>query len=685
MLESSRDGVWFADLAPISDPMQISTVLARTLKVQEAANRPILDTLLAYLNHKRLLLVLDNCEHVLDEARRIVAAILNGCLDVHILATSRERFNIAGEQAYRMPSLPVPSASQLLSVDEMAQCGAARLFSDRAASADNRFTLTVDCALDVADICRRLDGIPLAIELAAARVKTLSPRQLARKLDERFRLLTGGDRSALPRHQTMRALIDWSHDLLSDDERMIFRRLSIFAGGFTLETAAAACSQGEMDEIEVLDLISSLVDKSLVQAEVLEDHVRYRFLESTRQYAREKLSDAGEEATMAHAHARALLALAEQLSEAWEITPDRVWYAQAEPELENFRAALSWAFGPRGDLQLGQRLVGLLRRAWYSFGAAEGQRWLKTARERVAADTPAAIVAALNLTEAQLAVSLGDYKASLPAAQSALVQYRELADQQAVAVAEGLVGRAQLGFPEMMGEAETSLRQSLDRARSLGARRLVVSALEGLGIAREFAGDVPGAREHFKEGLATARAIGAERHAAYIGMNLAETEFRAGDPAEALRIANEALAVVRAHGDTRGVTQTLQNVAGYLAKLGRFDEALAVARDAITTALDAHVFISLDWTLQHLAAIAVLRSSADESVIEDHRRAARILGYAEAQLAAREGVRQYTELQEYDVMLPALREALGEHELSRLLTEGATWSMDRAVAEAMLI
>jgi tetratricopeptide (TPR) repeat protein len=265
-----------------------------------------------------------------------------------------------------------------------------------------------------------------------------------------------------------------------------------------------------------------------------------------------------------------------------------------------------------------------------------------------------------------------------------LAQYGELADPRAVAVAEGLIGRAQLELQKPV-EAETSLRQSLHRARSLGARRLVISALEGLGVARKFAGDLPGAREHFGEALATARAIGAERHAAFIATNLAETEFQAGNVAEAVRLANEALGVVQVHRDTRGVAHTLQNLAGYLVASGRFDEARDTARDAILAARDAQFFVSLTWTLQHLAAIAALRSGADVPVIEDRRRAARILGYVEARLSAVEAVRQYTERQEYDVMLPALREALAEDELTKLLIEGATWSVDQAVAEATLI
>jgi predicted ATPase/DNA-binding XRE family transcriptional regulator len=269
------DGVWLSDLSLISDPTLVSAVVARALNLQEDGSCPILDTLLAYLKTKRLLLILDNCEHVIEEARSLGARILNGCPDVRILATSRESLSISGELAYRMPSLPVP-ANEALSSKELSRYGAVQLFSDRAVSARHSFTLTAESAPPVADICRRLDGIPLAIELAAARINVLSPHELAQRLDERFRLLTGGDRSALPRHRTMRALIDWSYQLLSDDERRLFRGLSIFAGGFTLGACTTVCGNGALDDIEMLNLLSSLVNKSLVQAVGAGDVTRYR-------------------------------------------------------------------------------------------------------------------------------------------------------------------------------------------------------------------------------------------------------------------------------------------------------------------------------------------------------------------------------------------------------------------------
>jgi predicted ATPase/class 3 adenylate cyclase len=684
LVDGSGDGVWLAELAPISDPSLVASAIARALNLQESPNRAILDTLLAYLKRKRLLLVVDNCEHVIEGARNVVAAILRACPDVHILATSREGLNIAGEQLYRMPSLSVPSVDQTPSPRDVLTYGAPLLFVDRAFSVDNRFALTDENVPHVAEICRRLDGIPLAIELAAARVKVLSPKQLAQKLDERFRVLTGGDRSALPRHHTMRALIDWSYDLLSNDERALFRKLSIFAGGFTLETAAAVCGESAMDEIVVLDLLSSLVNKSLAQAEAVGDETRYRLLESTRQYAREKLAEAGEEGATAFAHARAFVSMAEQLDEAWETMPDRAWSTQADAELENFRAALAWAFGLHGDVLLGQRLAGMSRRVWAYFGAAEGLRWLQTARERAAGDTAPTVLAGLDLAEAQLASALAQSRASLAPAERALARYRELGDPRRVATTEQRVGWT-LVFLSRIAEGEVLLRHALENAQALGMRKTAAYALDGLAEGRTVAGDVAGARHHFGEALVAAQAAGAERLAAHIALNLAEAEFRGGDAVTALRLADEALPLLRALHDTIDVAVARSNMAAYLVALGRYDEARVAAREGLAGARDRQWSVGVDWTVQHLAAIAALRSCNDARAIEDRRRAVRILGYVDVSFAGLEASREYTEQQEYDVILPALRNTLGADECARFMREGSTWSEDQAVAEAMLI
>ncbi|MBV8636690.1 MAG: helix-turn-helix domain-containing protein [Candidatus Eremiobacteraeota bacterium] len=664
------DGVWLVDLAPISDSSQVCAVAARALNLKESPGRPMLDTLVAYLKRKHLLLLLDNCEHVIDEVRRVTVAILYGCPGIRVLATSRESMSVSAEQTYRMPPLP--------------HDGAVRLFSDRAVSADNSFMLTAESTPYVDEICRRLDGIPLAIELAAARVKILSPRGLAEKLDERFRVLTGGNRSALPRHRTMRALIDWSYDLLSGDERAFFRKLSVFAGGFTLEAASAVWREDGDDDVAVLDLLSSLVDKSLVQAEPMEDDVRYRLLESTRQYAQEKLREAGEEDASALAHARAFLRLAKQLARAYEfVTSDRAWLEKTAPEIENFRKALTWAFGPGGNILLGQELATSLVRVWYYFSSAEGRRWTQLASDHVSDDTPEDVLAALDLTEAGLAASDKHYKTSLVAAERALARYRTIGDERKMLTAQGHIGRALLHLGKV-AEGEAILDGSVEILRSMGQRRSILFALDTSATARLERGDFIGAQQRYREALAAARALGADRHAAVIAMNLAEAEFQGGDADAALRLTGEALSTLRVYGDVRHVATANYNMAAYLVTLRRYDEARDAARAAIGAARDAQFSIGVAFALQHLAATAVLRPNTNKTGLEDRRRAARVLGYVDAQLAAVETSREYCEQQEYDAMMSALRDALCEDERTKLITEGATWTEDQAVAEAML-
>jgi predicted ATPase/tetratricopeptide (TPR) repeat protein len=683
LLDGSGDGVWFADLAPLSDPALVAGSIALALGVPESPNRSSLDTLLAYLKGKRLLLIFDNCEHVIGEVRTVTGATLRGCLDVRILATSREALRITGEAVYRLPSLAVPPPNAVTAA-ETARCGAVELFVDRARSAERRFALSDENAPFVAEICRRLDGIPLALELAAARVTMLSPKQLAQRLDERFRVLTGGDRSALPRQQTMRALIDWSYDLLTDAEKAIFRRLSIFAGGFTLETASAVCADDTLDELAVLDLLSSLVDKSLVQSELGDIGTRYRLLESTRQYASEKLMTAGEHEAVAHAHASAYLALAERFDRSWQATPTHEWLAQAQPELENWRAALEWAFRPAGDVHLGQRLVGALH--WVSLGSArEGRRWVETAQDAVDAQTAPAIAAGLDLAEAWLDGRLSLYKACYATAERALKRYRELDEPLRCADAQRLAGHA-LVLLGRCSAGEPLLEEALVVARRFGARKIMGYALLSLGLARFVLDDVGRARTHYAEALAVAVESENDELEAAILVSLAEAEFRDGDPITAIKVAGEAVAGYRAINDAPRAAVALANTVMYLITLGRYGDALERAREAISTLRDAQVDVVATYTLQHVAAIAALRSIESlEAAHAGRSRAARLMGYVDARLTALEAPRERSEQQEFDRVLSALRDALGIDRLAELMAEGRNWTEDQAVAQAFLV
>ncbi|MGA8098807.1 MAG: NB-ARC domain-containing protein [Candidatus Cybelea sp.] len=304
VLDHYPDGVWLTDFAPITDPELVSSLIAKEIDMPQVEGRRIDESIQQWLRRKKLLLILDNCEHVLEAVAVIANAVIRSCPDVRLLATSRQALGVSGEVVYGLPALAIPEKLAGLSSAEAIEYGAIALFVDRVKAADTRFIFTDDNAPIVAEIFRRLDGIPLAIELAAARVKILSIPNLAQRLNERFKILTGGSRTALPRQKTLSALIDWSYDLLTPQEQMLFIRVGIFAGGFSLDAAAAVCSGENLDEIDILDLLSSLTDKSLVVADTASEQERCHLLESTRAYALEKLTRAGAREQLAHRHAK---------------------------------------------------------------------------------------------------------------------------------------------------------------------------------------------------------------------------------------------------------------------------------------------------------------------------------------------------------------------------------------------
>ncbi len=541
LFDEYPDGVWLVDLAPLADQHLVPSRVLAALQLPPT-NGPALDAVLAYLKTRRLLLILDSCEHVIAEARNLAAMVVASSPAVRVLATSRQPLSVPGEDVYRLPSLAVPPDS-CRSPRDASSYSAVALFVDRALSVDAGFALTNENAPAVGEICRRLDGIPLAIELAAARVNVLAPGQIAQRLDQRFRLLTGGDTRALPRHQTMTALIDWSYNLLTSREQRFFEWLSVFAGGCTLEAATAVCATDGEDEIDVVGLICSLVTKSLLVAELVGSEQRYRLLESFRQYARDKLIARSEEEQAARRHAIIYFELAEQLERAWETTPELRWLPHANLELENWRAALEWALGKRGDVILGQRLVVLRWLLWYGFGASEGRRWVQAALEAVDERTPLALLAGLEHGEAQGAALFGERELALAAAERALAHYRELHDVKGAAQMQYLAGGclALLGRPT----SEQLLREALETAHTLGDRQLCGLVLQRIAWARSNARDFVGARAHFTEALELAKLTGDKSLWAGVTSDLAENEFRIGDTEAALRLALDALATYR--------------------------------------------------------------------------------------------------------------------------------------------
>jgi predicted ATPase len=677
---------WLIELAPVSNPSLVASAIASTLGVQEVASRPLLQTLVTYLKGKTLLLILDNCEHVIAEVAIVADALLRGCPSLRILATSREPLRVAGEHTYRLPSLSIPSpeAATRLRAADAAAYGAIELLCDRARAVDHRFSLIDDTAPHVAELCRRLDGIPLAIELAAARVNSLSITALVERLEDRFRILTRGDRAALPRQQTMRATIDWSYELLSEREQRVFERLSVFAGGCTLAAATAVCAEDEHETLDVVEALGSLVNKSMLIADIESDNTRYRLLESFREYAREKLAARGERAAFARRHALAYLELAELVSGAWDSGSD-TWRGQQRQELDNWRAALEWALAARGDVAVGLRLAGQLARIWVEFALLEARHWTVLALSMVDERTPTIVLANLRHAEAGIASSLGEGDLQLASSEKALALYQELGDERGVVNSQSL-GALALLLSGRIGEAEQGLHEALARARSLGTRRSLAYILRVLGSVRSLQGDLVAARSYLAEATAIYKMVGADRTAASVGLDLADFEFHAGNVELALSIGADALATLRAWKDLRRVAATLINMSAYLIALSRFDEARECAREALDVAREQALGALAARALQRLAAAVVLQHrDTPEPRFEKYIQAAQLLGFVDARLLALESSQDPSERGEHDQALLVLRDALGAEELASLVAAGATMTEDEAVEATFLL
>jgi non-specific serine/threonine protein kinase len=376
------DGVWLIDLAPVLDPDLVPRTTATTIGLREEPQRPVIDMLCDYLSTKKMLIILDNCEHLVDACANMSEQILRTASDVRILASSREALGVAGEVTYRVPSLRLPDRDHLPSLEAMNQYEAVKLFIDRATAALPSFTVTNENAPALAQVCHRLDGIPLAIELAAAKVRVLSLDQIAKRLDDRFRLLTGGRRTALERHQTLRAAVDWSYNLLPPEEQTLFKRLSVFVGGWTLEAAESVCadesSSGMVGGEDVLNLLEQLINKSLVITEEEHRESRYHMLETMRQYASEKLVESGESDILHDRHLHFLVELVETAEPHLRRAEQLEWFSILDDEHENLRTALNWSLDIPSSVP-GLRLAGALGPYWrIREHFKEGIDWLES-------------------------------------------------------------------------------------------------------------------------------------------------------------------------------------------------------------------------------------------------------------------------------------------------------------------
>ncbi len=680
MLNRFPQGVWFVELAPLNDAALVPHAIARALRLQESPQRPPLETLFAYLAQKSLLIILDNCEHVISQARTIAGSLLRECPSVALLATSREGLNVTGEQIYRISPLAFPEQSAS-APDEAAKYGAVALFANRVRTRDLRFEVTAENVGSVVEICRLLDGLPLALELAAARASVLSPREICDRLEAAFDFPTVDQHASVSRHATMRAVIDWSYGLLSSQAQLLFDRLAAFSGGFTLETATTVCTDETLRPQDVLESLSSLVGQSLVMTNFVHGTTRYHLLETTRQYALEKLTERGERHTLGRCHTLALLRVAVRLDRDWYGASERSWFREAEAELDNFRAALSWSLEERNDLRSGRLLAGALARVWYSLSPGEGRRWVRLAIDSITEETRADELAQLYIADAELCGALFESAASLASAENA-VRLRSMLDDLQLARADHAAGCA-LTATGKDSEGEALLQRVLASAKRLENRRLQALALSDLGTASSRRGDIEGARRFYAEALALYVSLGLERPAASIAGHLAEVEFEAGDTAAALERAEEARAGHAATRNRRSEAADLSNMAAYLVALDCFDDARAYALQALEVARDIRAPVLSAFVLQHFAAIAALQdTSRNQALGRKTERAPMLLGFVEARLRSLGARRDYTERQEHERVVAVLRGALGER-LDKLMALGAQWSEAAAVTAAL--
>ncbi len=570
------DGVWLADLGPVNQPELVPSVLASTLGMREEPGRDILHSLRQALVAKHVLILLDGCEHLLDSCAETVATLLRSCEGLTVMATSREPLGVPGEAVYRLEPLRVPS-EEVTQAEALLEYEAVRLFVERARLAKTDFAPSDEGLAAVAQICRRLDGIPLALELGAARVRTFTPQQILTRLDDRFRLLSGGDRTALARQQTLRALIDWSYDILSPPEQALLRRLSAFAGGCFIEAAEEVCDAQDLPNADVLDSFPRLVDKSLLAVEEYAGESRYSMLETIRDYAHERLVEAGEESQIRERHLRWFLHFAASAERELHGSNQGKWLDRLEVEHDNLRTALSWSISTRSN-EAASRMATALAPFWITRGyLSEGRTW--TARILEMAEEDPDLRAKVLNTGGALAWYQGDYPVARCLYEEALGIRRELHDQKGVAE---LINNLGILAHEVRDyeEAEALYQESLLLRRELGSERSIAEVLSNLGTLAADRGEYQRARTLLAEALGIYETLGDRLSAASCFANLGVVADREGAYDDARRRYEQALEVRRELGDLWGVANSLGNLGEASCSLGDLEGARSLFEEA---------------------------------------------------------------------------------------------------------
>jgi predicted ATPase/class 3 adenylate cyclase len=676
LLEEFSDGVFFVALATITDPELVPSAIAEPLGVRESREQSLLETLTSYLREKCLLLVLDNFEQILEGAP-VVGELLGACPKLKILATSRAPLRLYGELEYSVPPLALPDPGVMPPLKVLTQYEAVRLFVERARALKTDFSVTNESAPAVAEICARLDGLPLAIELAAARIRMLPPQALLKRLTNRLKLLKGGPRDLPTRQQTLRGTIDWSYDLLEEEEKTLFGRLSVFAGGRTLEAIEEVCDpEGDLD---ILEGVESLLEKNLLrQEEGVGGEPRFVMLETVHEYAREKLQESGEDLEIKKLHAEFFLALAEDAEPRLRGLEDKVWLERLETEHDNLRAALSWTL-ERGETELALRLGGALGTFWHSHGdLGEGRKWLETT---LAKDGRVSVAVRIKALEALFWLTY--YQWDLDRAEAIAQEAMELGAEAEIDSSLAASTRIMLGARTWVGgdyeRAKSLLEESLTLSREADDKVMIAEALLQLGGAAWGPGATARAKEIYEEGIAVCREVGYISRLPDFLLSLGYMCLLEGDYGRGAALNEEAAALCREHGYKRRLDYILDNL-GWAALLqGDHERARTPYSESLMVSKElGDKMIACD-SLEGMACIAAAQGEAE--------RAGRLFGAARAlRETLREAVAYQLTPDEEAWREPyraTARSRLGEYSWQEALAEGRAMTLDEAISYAL--
>jgi predicted ATPase/class 3 adenylate cyclase len=710
LLDRFPHGVWFVELAPLTDPELIPQTILSTIGISEQPEKTQVEILKEYLHDKRIMIVLDNCEHLIEASARVANDLLNAALNLKILASSREALGVKGEVSYPVPSLSLPDIKHLPVSEQLSQYEAVRLFIDRALLVAPHFEVDKNDAPFIAQICYRLDGIPLAIELAAARVKVMSVEQISKRLDNRFRLLTGGARTSLPRQQTLRALIDWSYDLLSESERLLLRRLSVFAGGWTLEAAEEVCvGQDDILSYAVLDLLTQLINKSLV---VVMEHsqsgeTRYRMLETIRQYAREKLLEAGGSEIVRQRHLAYFVKLAKQAEPELYRSNQVFWLNKLDDELDNLRMALEWAL--TNEPESGLYLVVALQLFWEGRGDwREWESWLSQFLERYDGDDSLR-AQALAIYSEVLAIR-GELNEAGKSANQSLELARTISDKhvealsllyvggvitlhgdlrQAIPLVEQSLALYKL-LDDIFGQAnalawlssnnndiehsKAYITESLRLYRELGHLAGIAGCLNGLAQRMIWEGDFSSPIPLLEEASLIYRQLGSQIDQGYTPQHYGILAYWQGDYLRACAYYQEANEIAEKAGNYGSALWARVNWA--YAVLGQGDTSHAKEMFSLSIQL----FEKSD---NLIGVVYAIEGLANLNVNQGHfERAARLFAWADAVRMQIDDHRPPVEQASVDHDLAVIQSQLDDVEFEKLSAEGRSMTVEQAIALA---